>query len=492
MSTPRKKKMAELFARAGLNLSAGQTEKFWSYYLLLEKYNEELDLSRLTRFDDIIIKHFIDCAYVGGLCEIPSPVVDIGSGAGFPGIPLKIMNPDIEVILAEPRHKRVAFLRMVIEELGLTGISVYPHLVTELSFFDAQGVITRALESVEETAGRVSHFLPESGKIIFMKGPAAGAEIMDMSQNVLKNFAVITDREYTLPGTPFMRRLVVLEKISSERKITYRILTREEKSAGTVITSADNTTFKEIKKLTSVDGIRKAGKTIVSGEKQVLEAAARLRTSCVHMVIFDGYAEDNDSMNRRIGEFSKEGSLLLLKKALYNELDIFKTNAPLLVVTTPLLEEWDVSPSRGCTLLVPFQDPQNVGALIRSAAGFGVERIVLLKEAAHPFHPKSIRASGGAVFGAPLMRGPSLDELEGLCAGHSLALVTLDAHGEPIGSFTFPESFLLLPGVEGPGLPESLRGRAVSIPISGDIESLNAAIAASIALYAWKTSRKDT
>ena len=62
----------------------------------------------------------------------------------------------------------------------------------------------------------------------------------------------------------------------------------------------------------------------------------------------------------------------------------------------------------GCTLFIPFQDPENVGAVIRSAAAFGVARVVLLKEAAHPFHPRSSRAAGSALFQVPLYQGPSI------------------------------------------------------------------------------------
>jgi tRNA G18 (ribose-2'-O)-methylase SpoU len=94
-----------------------------------------------------------------------------------------------------------------------------------------------------------------------------------------------------------------------------------------------------------------------------------------------------------------------------------------------------------------------VGAVIRSAAAFGVSRVVVLKEAAHPFHHKSVRAAGSAILRVSLWEGPSIKELEKTKA----PLVSLSPGGKDIARYKFPSTFGLLPGLEGPGLPESLR-----------------------------------
>ena len=108
---------------------------------------------------------------------------------------------------------------------------------------------------------------------------------------------------------------------------------------------------------------------------------------------------------------------------------------------------------------MPFQDPENAGAVIRSAVAFGVDRVILLLECAHPYHPKTLRASGGAVLHAELWEGPSVEDLP-----PELPVVPLSAGGTDIAAFTFPETFALLPGLEGPGLPEVWRGRGVASP----------------------------
>jgi 16S rRNA (guanine527-N7)-methyltransferase len=135
----------------------------------------------------------------------------------------------------------------------------------------------------------------------------------------------------------------------------------------------------------------------------------------------------------------------------------------------------------GVSVLIPSQDPENVGAAIRSAAAFGAVQAILLGESANPFHPKALRASGGAVLSLPLRQGPALDAVP-----HELPIVALSAEGADIRQAAFPAAFGLLVGLEGPGLPEPWRRRAVRIPIRPEVESLNAAAATAVALYEWK------
>ena len=119
-----------------------------------------------------------------------------------------------------------------------------------------------------------------------------------------------------------------------------------------------------------------------------------------------------------------------------------------------------------------------MGAVIRSAVAFGAAGIIMLAEAANPYHPKSVRASGGAVFRARLLEGPSIHDLP-----EDLPIVPLSKEGKRISDFKFPAKFGLLPGIEGPGLPDRFRKAAVSIPISQEVESLNAVVATAIALF---------
>jgi len=176
-----------------------------------------------------------------------------------------------------------------------------------------------------------------------------------------------------------------------------------------------------------------------------------------------------------------------LAPPLYETLDLFGTSYPIVLVKIEEVPKWTPSEglSEGCTLFVPFQDPENVGAVIRSAVAFGAAEIVLLAEAANPFHPKSVRASGGAVFRANLLEGPSIQDLP-----DDLPVVPLSKEGKRISDFKFPAKFGLLPGIEGPGLPDRFRKTAVSIPISRQVESLNAVVATAVALFVWAEQHK--
>lgn len=244
------------------------------------------------------------------------------------------------------------------------------------------------------------------------------------------------------------------------------------------LSSRSNPAFKRFFKLLGGQGVKKQNLGILSGPKQVREVLQEFPDRC-DAVLF----------TRRHSPEVPEGiDGYRLSAELFRELDVYGTGQPLLVVRSSPLAAWQPgSRSLGCTLFIPFQDPGNVGAVIRSAAAFGVSQVVVLQEGARPFHSKALKAAGSAVFRVPILAGPSIKNLE----SEGFPIVTLSPAGQEISGFTFPSSFGLLPGVEGPGLPPNLRHLpSVSIPMSGGVESLNAALATGIALYVWRSKTK--
>lgn len=246
------------------------------------------------------------------------------------------------------------------------------------------------------------------------------------------------------------------------------------------IQSRRNDTFRHFQTLLHARGIKKSGKTLVFGEKIVREIITTIPEKIEALVLssrFSESSEANDPLLRSVRKW------YILDSMLFHMLDIFNTGFPFCLCSVPFIHSWDPNkglPGHGCSLLIPFQDPENVGASIRSAVAFGVKQVVILKEGAYPFHPKSIRASAGAVFRIKLFSGPSIVELP-----DSLPIIPLDVEGKDIDKCSFPESFGLLPGLEGPGIPSRWKNRAVSIPTTQNIESLNGSVALSIALYTW-------
>jgi TrmH family RNA methyltransferase len=176
----------------------------------------------------------------------------------------------------------------------------------------------------------------------------------------------------------------------------------------------------------------------------------------------------------------------LLTKELFKDLDIFGTKGPLLVGKLPDFPESTLdSPPKGLELMLGLGDPANLGAIIRSARAFDVSCIHLLKESAHPYHPKALRSSSGHSLSMNYRIGPSIHELK-----DSKSLYKLDMKGQKLKDFNWPRNLRLLIGEEGPGLPSTLRQHnTLQIPFNNDVESLNAAVAASIAMYGYSLSK---
>jgi 16S rRNA (guanine527-N7)-methyltransferase len=210
---PSKPALGQLLARYGVPLQPETLDKLWAYHQLLRKHNHDQDLTRLIGFDTIAQRHYADCMILHGMMggRWPSPLVDVGTGAGFPGIMIKLMSPKTRLVLAEPRPRRVEFLELVIRELGLKNISVFSHKVTSRSLTEpAAGVITRAFETVEKTLPRLGGCLPVGGQAIFMKGPKVLEELETWSSN---EYRILRNSAYRIPNTTQDRVLLILERI---------------------------------------------------------------------------------------------------------------------------------------------------------------------------------------------------------------------------------------------------------------------------------------
>ena len=175
----------------------------------------------------------------------------------------------------------------------------------------------------------------------------------------------------------------------------------------------------------------------------------------------------------------------LVDSVLFEELDVYGTHFPILVSRIPKLAGTDLTqPPVGLELLCPLGDPSNLGAVTRSCLAFGVRNLILLKEAVHPFHPKAIRSSCGAVFEQLMSHGPALADLEG--ERILRWIVALDFNGEDLITWRWPVDVRLLIGEEGPGQPSHPGFQKITIPQSKEANSLNAAAATSIALFSYR------
>lgn len=213
-SPPSPERLGGILRRCGITLPPHQLQQLWAFHNLLRKRNQDQELTRLIGFETIAVKHYADCLIVGDLVKIPSPVVDVGTGAGFPGIPLKIRYPGLALTLAEPRPKRVAFLQEAVRELRLKNVAIFDHKVVSRSFRKpVKAVITRAVETMDKTILRTSGCLEKGGWILFMKGPGVDPELEEAQRRFGDRYRLALDKAYQIPHTPHRRRLIVLERL---------------------------------------------------------------------------------------------------------------------------------------------------------------------------------------------------------------------------------------------------------------------------------------
>jgi len=246
-----------------------------------------------------------------------------------------------------------------------------------------------------------------------------------------------------------------------------------------IIHSTDNPVYKKLLALQTAHGIRKHGECLVAGSKLTDEAVLQRSQTIGAWISTPALPPPPPAL--------ADTQWVLLDKILFRNVNVFGAPGILLTMRLPDLPVFQLKAPwpAGCTLFIPFGDPENVGGAIRAAAGLGAARVVLLREAACPFLPKAVRASAGAAWKIRLESGPSLAELTAIT---SVPLFALDMEGTPLQNVKRPTRYGLVAGMEGQGLPEELRRhcRRVSIPMSNGIESLNAAAAIAIALWAWQ------
>ncbi len=244
------------------------------------------------------------------------------------------------------------------------------------------------------------------------------------------------------------------------------------------IESTSNPLFKKLLSLTKSKGVKEEQLCLVSGEKIIAE---QISISAPQEAFWIFTSEDHS-----LFAMQPELQLVLLTKDMFRELDIVGSGNPLVCLPVPEVHKWESSgPPTNTELLCALGDPNNLGALLRSAKAFGIEDVILLEESCHPFHPKAIKASSGACFGLNYFKGPSIKHLSDV-----QRLLALDMSGQSVRAFKFEGAWRLLLGEEGQGLPGSLQCTKVSIPYSGAIESLNATVAASILFYEMNSRAK--
>jgi 16S rRNA (guanine527-N7)-methyltransferase len=207
----------------GIELDDIKIQQFMMYKDLLKEWNEKVNLTAITDDLEIIKKHFIDSISIlkSGAIKEGSSIIDVGTGAGFPGIPLKIIMPSLKVVLLDSLNKRINFLNTVISELKLDGIETIHGRAED--FAKKEGyrenfdiATARAVANLSVLSEYCIPYVKVSGHFIAMKGPAALDELKD-SRNAIGTlggkFREIIETH--IPGEEINHNIVVVEKVSN-------------------------------------------------------------------------------------------------------------------------------------------------------------------------------------------------------------------------------------------------------------------------------------
>lgn len=206
--------------KIGVDLGEYGADRFDSYAERLVRWNEHVNLTAITEPDDIVIKHFIDCLYIMKYVAFKKDekLVDVGTGAGFPGMPLLIANPDLDVTFVDSMEKRIGFLRDVLKNIGLTGTRI--HERAEIVGKDADYrekfdyATARAVAPLNVLCEYCLPLVKVGGLFVSLKG-SSGMEELKAAENAINVLGgeVAKAVEYQLPNGDG-RSIIIIRKIS--------------------------------------------------------------------------------------------------------------------------------------------------------------------------------------------------------------------------------------------------------------------------------------
>lgn len=210
----------------GIRLSEKQLEQFQCYYERLIEKNKVMNLTAITEYEEVVDKHFIDSILLGSVKEFSGKkrVIDVGTGAGFPGIPLKIVYPELEITLLDSLNKRVKFLDEVIEELGLTGIQAVHSRAEDLAQDAAHRqqydiCVSRAVANLATLSEYCIPFVKQGGYFISYKSTQIEEELKQAKKAVQVLGGTLEQIETVqIPGTTIERQFVMIRKTGTTPK----------------------------------------------------------------------------------------------------------------------------------------------------------------------------------------------------------------------------------------------------------------------------------
>lgn len=212
--------------KMGVTLSECQIEQFLQYYEMLAEWNEVMNLTAITEYDDVMKKHFVDSVSLIKAYDVSkeSTVIDVGTGAGFPGLALKIAFPELKITLLDSLNKRIQFLNEVIEQLGLSGVETVHGRAEDFAkpgklreSFDL--CVSRAVANLSTLSEYCLPFVKVGGQFISYKSEKVTEEAAAAGNAIkLLGGSINGQIEFKLPDSDIYRNLFIIDKVQQTPK----------------------------------------------------------------------------------------------------------------------------------------------------------------------------------------------------------------------------------------------------------------------------------
>ena len=202
----------EELSKLNVTLSKKQLEQLDKYYELLIEWNEKINLTRITEYEDVYLKHFYDSLTIAKVVDLSTKqtLCDVGTGAGFPGVVLKIVYPNLKITLVDSLQKRVNYLNEIVKELGLEDIHAI-HSRGE-DFKETFDVVTaRAVANIEKLVTYTMHLVNKNGIFVAMKGNIDEELTSQIEQKLSKKYKIEQIEKFLLPIENSNRSLIVIK-----------------------------------------------------------------------------------------------------------------------------------------------------------------------------------------------------------------------------------------------------------------------------------------
>ena len=207
-----KEEFIEECKKINIDMNNEQLNKLEKFYHLMIEWNKKINLTRITEEKEVYLKHFYDSLTLNKVVDLKKikTLCDVGTGAGFPGIVLKIAFPDIKITLIDSLQKRVNYLNKIIKDLGLCDIEAIHKRGEE--FKGKYDVVTsRAVANIEKLMNYTMHLVSEKGVFVAMKAKIENELTKEVRKNIEKKYIIVKEEKFFLPIEESERTLLVIK-----------------------------------------------------------------------------------------------------------------------------------------------------------------------------------------------------------------------------------------------------------------------------------------